>query len=96
VDAVRRLQQLLPGGTQALIAEPLPPGAAGVRLQEPRPLGASAEIHHGLDAWLALLARGPLYLAWLAPLGALWPLRALLRLCYQATAERRPRRTPVS
>lgn len=86
-EAVAWLQRR---GGLPLIAQALPGPAAGFRVGEPQPRGGSV-VHEGLDAWLALLPRGPLYLAWLTPLVLLPPVRALLRLCYRAAAERRPR-----
>lgn len=86
-EAAAWLQRL---GGPALVTEPLPATAVGMRVREPRAAGEPV-VHEGLDAWLALLPRGPLYLAWLTPLVTLPPVRALLRLCYQASAERRPR-----
>lgn len=86
-EAAAWLQRL---GGPALVTEPLPAPAVGMRVREPQPAGEPL-VHEGLDAWLALLPRGPLYLAWLTPLVTLPPVRALLRLCYAATAERRPR-----
>lgn len=89
-DAVAQLPRLL--GTAAFVIAALPPGAAGFCVREPRPHGGPPLVHEGADAWLALLRRGPLYLAWLTPLLALPPLSALLRLCYGVAAERRTRR----
>lgn len=90
VDAVARLQQVV--AAPMLIADPLPAGARGFSVREPRPHGAPPLLHEGMDAWLALLPRSPVYLAWLTPLLALPPLSALLRLCYAVASERRPHR----
>ena len=90
VDAVAKLPRLVVG--PKLVAAPLPAGDRRFCVSEPRPGGGPPVIHHGLDAWLALLRRGPIFIACLVPLFSLPPLRLLLRLCYDVAAEQRPRR----
>ena len=90
VDAVAKLPRLFVG--PMLVAEPLPAGDQSFCVSEPQPGGGLPVIHKGLDAWLALLRRGPIFIACLVPLFSLPPLRLLLRLCYDVAAEQRPRR----
>ena len=89
VDTVAKLPRLLVG--PALVAAPLPEGGRGFCVSAPQSGGGPPVLHHGMDAWLALLQRGPIFIACLVPLFSLPPLRQLLRLCYEVAAEQRPR-----